>query len=809
MKIKYLGLLFWLCSLPSTAILAADGKDNVPILRLNAGGPISSVTALAFSPDGKVLYAAGRDKFVHAWVWQDVPAGGQQFVYRPELSWRVPIGPRQEGTINALAISDDGRYIAAAGVGRQSDARVAGLRDTGLVWPSGTMAETMWLDEGTIYVFETQTRQSKSLHGHRGAVAALKFAPSHANKPPILVSVGEEQNPQETKTAVRVWDIAARQQIASVTGFPPQRGNRPGLSVWHYGNGKQDLRVAIAMNDTPQKGLFRVWDAGTNRWRAFSQTNPNAFAVVQLPDRDEVLLAASGEIESWQLPPGDRPNLRIPNQTVAPISNSAIPRDVTLLKSRPDGARDIAAFVLALQQPNDVWDVELRFVDLATGQLRPQGVKLWSGKQSSFATLAADPSGEFVAVSGNGQGEVLVYRTADLLNGRANLVQQPLLGTGLTSDSVAFVRNGDELGLLLSMRSLGGDEAGTSQVFNITQRELTPATQDWKTVAPNNDGWRATKTANGLDLELQKQNAPVHPLGLQEDAEVRVAQIPRIVDSFAICGAKEHCPVPVVAVATRSGGFPRLSLYHLETGQELRRFTGHVEPIIDMAFSDDGRLLATTSLDRTVRVWWLADLAETLLGQRGLIRDAKFEYQNGAVEVKSGKPGLPAGTRITAAVQTTADGQKVQKPFGSLWDFYWHVSLQKPGPDHPVFFQVEGRAEPLRIIVDQAIDERKPLFSLFFPDAQAPAWIGWHPVGKYDARGRDAELSLGWHFNTGDPDIPTRFAATGEYRRQNFAPEFTAASRRERCTTDYQTTHAGYVAGDPRSGRRIDAIRRR
>ena len=38
-----------------------------PLFRLEAGGPTSRVTALAFSPDGQTLYAAGGDKVVRVW----------------------------------------------------------------------------------------------------------------------------------------------------------------------------------------------------------------------------------------------------------------------------------------------------------------------------------------------------------------------------------------------------------------------------------------------------------------------------------------------------------------------------------------------------------------------------------------------------------------------------------------------------------------------------------------------------------------------------------------------------------------------
>src|SRR5882724_675120 len=41
--------------------------EKEPLVRLEAGGPTSFVTALTFSPDGKLLYAGGLDKVVRVW----------------------------------------------------------------------------------------------------------------------------------------------------------------------------------------------------------------------------------------------------------------------------------------------------------------------------------------------------------------------------------------------------------------------------------------------------------------------------------------------------------------------------------------------------------------------------------------------------------------------------------------------------------------------------------------------------------------------------------------------------------------------
>src|SRR5205823_14575562 len=87
------------------------GKKE-PLLRLEAGGPTSYVTALAFSPDGKRLYVGGWDKVVRVWRLD-----GQGKFALDQAAYRVPLGPGLGGAINTIALSEDGIWLAVAGMG--------------------------------------------------------------------------------------------------------------------------------------------------------------------------------------------------------------------------------------------------------------------------------------------------------------------------------------------------------------------------------------------------------------------------------------------------------------------------------------------------------------------------------------------------------------------------------------------------------------------------------------------------------------------------------------------------------------------
>src|SRR5205807_2421133 len=64
----------------------------------------------------------------------------------------------------------------------------------------------------------------------------------------------------------------------------------------------------------------------------------------------------------------------------------------------------------------------------------------------------------------------------------------------------------------------------------------------------------------------------------------------------------------------------------------------------------------------------------------------------------------------------------------------------------------------------------KPLLSLFITSVKPGGrqWVGWNPYGPYEASGPKAERLIGWHFNTGKPAQPARFALASEYRKGRY-----------------------------------------
>src|SRR5437762_9268008 len=57
-----------------------------------------------------------------------------------------------------------------------------------------------------------------------------------------------------------------------------------------------------------------------------------------------------------------------------------------------------------------------------------------------------------------------------------------------------------------------------------------------------------------------------------------------------------------------TAGFDNIvKLWDFATGKELRTLTGHTGAVYCVAFSKDGTQLASSSLDKTIRLWTVAD----------------------------------------------------------------------------------------------------------------------------------------------------------------------------------------------------------
>ncbi len=241
---------------------------------------------------------------------------------------------------------------------------------------------------------------------------------------------------------------------------------------------------------------------------------------------------------------------------------------ITSTAFSPDGK----TFAVGISELEDSGDVELR--DTASGSV------IWNIniKSSGISGLDFSPDGKLIlAAAGNKTGNIL-----DAANG--NLLQ--VLGP-LSDIVVRAVFSPDAKTVL----TLGGGSDRTVHLYNVgTGKQIysVPAGIGFDSLfyLPGGQSYYADGGVyNASD------GSPVQGSGVRG-------------------GTMAISPDGLTAV---TGINPTAKLNDLNSGQELRSFSGHTDSVISAAFSGDGKWLVTGSRDNTARVWEVATGKQVLL----------------------------------------------------------------------------------------------------------------------------------------------------------------------------------------------------
>jgi WD40 repeat protein/serine/threonine protein kinase len=282
---------------PDGQVIAAGGEQGVIRIWNAAGAEIGAlhghgadVTALVFSPDGKLLVSTAKDNLVKVWDWQ----AGREKLHFPDghtgwplalatslegsvvasggkdgaiLVWNLATDKKQlelhspGGEVVALAFHPDGRTLAAATTAEKvwfwdldhADARPRGLdhagvgSERGLAYsPDGRYLASA-AGSKIIRLWNAATLEPVcDLQGHTGSVASLAFAP----KGDLLVSGGWDRT-------IRVWDISSiPESVPQPLVLRGHRGWVTSLSI----DGSGQLAVSAGTDRTA-----RLWNLAAPR----------------------------------------------------------------------------------------------------------------------------------------------------------------------------------------------------------------------------------------------------------------------------------------------------------------------------------------------------------------------------------------------------------------------------------------------------------------------------------------------------------------------------------------------------------------
>jgi RNA polymerase sigma factor (sigma-70 family) len=555
--------LFAVAYSPVSDMLASGGWDGTILLwdpatgkeLRSIRGPEKGVYTLAFSPDGKRLVGGGVDGVVYVW---DVAMGKE--VGRLEA---LP------GEVHALAFSPKGDMLAA------------GAKTTVRLWDANWKAlKTFEVEEGTItsvafapdgrtlaaavedkavYLWETgDGKLVRQLSGHKGRVATVVFS----NDGKSLITAG----PDET----RIWEAASGKKLHAL-GKGNNRGGCAALSP-------DGQLLAVGGDD----GVIRLWD-----WTAGKELRK----LRRLPDhvrslafsRDGKNLAALGDagaIHLWEVATGQE-KLDLPGHQERLMSVAATPDGRTVVTAAWDGTVRLwdaktGKEVRRFEIPPLTEDKPYRVVDPTTvrrvvvsqdGKLLAavrgdEFVVIWELATSKevyrfhAGSVAFSPDGKLIACGEHGQ------QKADASTGIICLYDR---GTGK------------------KLRELRG------HLTPIASMSFTP---DSKTLLSRgvvyfgarfgDPGEDETKFIRLWDVATGKERKAPSPA--DRPNEVVLSSDGRTVANTGMLGKA-------------------IMLWETVTGGQRGELVGHTEMLFDLAWSPDGRTLASASMDGTVRLW--------------------------------------------------------------------------------------------------------------------------------------------------------------------------------------------------------------
>ncbi|MHC4572732.1 MAG: WD40 repeat domain-containing protein [Planctomycetota bacterium] len=582
---------------PDGKMIASAGGDKSVVVWEAATGRIqhrlvghtTSVYTVAYSPDGKMLASGGR-------------MNGQVIIWDAIKGRKVRELPRQYSAYR-VAFSPNSKLLATAAAGGinlwhlPTGKKLMKLKEPDVYWvafvPGGeaVVSASRRGRERSLVRFWSLATGKKVRNFEWSKINAVALSPDGKS-----VAAGKEDG------SVRVWDVGSRKTAIDFTGPGSTAGWNTGISF------SPDGKLLATVGDSKDSKEVRVLSLDTGREAArFGGNEDGTLAVAFSGDGTRLATGGRrGRVRVWDAASG---------QETVPITSHV--GEVRWVRFGPDG--------------KDVWtnsmDGTMRRWEADSGEQKSVGKSFWRWVVSPDTRLVASVSIDYSIRVGSLQTGKVVRR----FRGHQGFVEhfafgpdsrklaslddlgelyiwdvnsgKPLIkfDSPVRANAIAFSPDGKILA--------SGGRARAVKGFipaNVTSDDGSFAVRLWD-------------AATGKELKrFETGNDPVSSLAFSPDGLV-LASAHGIMEKKPRIGPGGRMVRPVSSNTIR--------LWDVRTGKQAASLKGHSDAVTSVAFSPDGKVLATGSMDGSVRVWEVSSGKEIdKLGGHGLQTFKGIDY---------------------------------------------------------------------------------------------------------------------------------------------------------------------------------------